>query len=97
MTGQDRSGGTAACAVDLGIAEAFHAMIVHHAYRLHKGVADGRAHEVAAAFFKILAHGVGLRCSCRYRLGWAPGIHQRLSASELPDIAVERTKFLLSV
>jgi hypothetical protein len=36
-------------------------MVVDHADSLHEGVADGRADEVEAELFEVLAHGVGFR------------------------------------
>jgi hypothetical protein len=41
------------------ISIAIHKMVIDHAYGLHQGVADGGAHKVEAAFFKIFAHLVG--------------------------------------
>ena len=37
-------------------------MVIHHAYGLHEGVANGRAYEIKSPFFKVLAHGVRTRC-----------------------------------
>jgi hypothetical protein len=33
-------------------------MVVHHAYRLHKGVADRGTDEGESALFQVFAHGV---------------------------------------
>ena len=36
--------------------EAIGRMIVHHAYSLHKGIADGGADKIKPSFFEVLAH-----------------------------------------
>ena len=38
---REDSGAPVSGRIDLGIAEALHAVIVHHAHGLHEGVADG--------------------------------------------------------
>src|SRR4051794_2682114 len=43
------------------IAEAVHRVVVHHADRLHEGVANRRADEGEPAALEILAHRIGLR------------------------------------
>ena len=44
--------------LDLGIAETIDGVVVDHAGRLHKGVADGGADEFEVAFEEGFAHGV---------------------------------------
>src|SRR5258706_12087355 len=81
--------------LNLPVAEALHGVVVHHPRRLHECVADGRPHKGKAAFFEALADRVGFRRAGRQSLSWLPGIHARLAANKLPDVAIERSEFLL--
>src|ERR1700733_4075818 len=77
------------------ITEAIDHVIVHHSYRLHEGVADGRSDEVETAPLKVFAHGIGLGRARRNFLERPGRAQARLAVYELPDIAIEAAKFLL--
>jgi len=51
-------------------------MVIHHAGSLHVGITDCRSKKFEAAFFHILADGIGDRCACR---GAAAGVVDRLT------------------
>ncbi len=46
----------------LEMAKAVSRMVVNHADRLHKGIADGWSNEIEAPFFQIFTHRDGLLC-----------------------------------
>jgi hypothetical protein len=72
-----------------------HEVIVDHAHCLHQRVANGRAHELEASFFQMLAHGIGLDRES-WDLPWvSPGIDDGLAANELPEVAVEAAELAL--
>ena len=75
--------------------EALHHMIVHHSDRLHERIADRRSHEIEAALFQILAHGIGLERARRNSTARLPEIHSRLAVNKLPDVTVEAAVFFL--
>ena len=75
--------------------ETINGVIVRHAARLHKCVANGRAHELEAAFFQIFAQGVGLRCSGRNLLMCLPEILEWRAADELPQVVIETSELFL--
>ena len=64
-------------------------MVVDHARRLHEGVADGRADEVEAALFQILAHGVRFGVCARHLLQRLPRVLLGLAADKLPDVGIK--------
>src|SRR5947209_12924369 len=64
-------------------------MVVYHADRLHKGIADRGANKIKTATLEIFTHGVGFRCSRWELTQGLPGIQPRLAPDELPDIAIE--------
>src|SRR5579862_1195242 len=70
-------------------------MIVHHAYRLHEGIANGGSYKIESALLEILAHGIGLRGARLNLLRRPDRIHSRLASDELPDITVEAAKLFL--
>jgi hypothetical protein len=65
-------------------------VVVHHARRLHEGVADRGSHELESAAQQLLAH----RFARGDRLAVARAAH-RLAADEAPDELVERSEFPL--
>ena len=75
------------------MAEAPYQMIVHHARRLHEGVADGAAHKREAAFAQVLAHRIAFRRGGRALRG--PAILERPPAREAPDVSVEAAELPL--
>src|ERR1700694_4274622 len=72
-------------------------MVIHQSGGLHEGVADGRADEVEAALFQILAHRVRFRSARRNSLPQPPRVHSRFAPDKLPDVAVERAELLLDL
>src|SRR3954447_25768479 len=72
--------------------EAVRRVIIHHADRLHEGIADGRADELEAALEEILAQRVRLRGFCRH---CPAGVDARRAADEAPHISVEAAELLL--
>src|SRR3989442_12595840 len=79
-------------ALRMSPAEAFRAMVVDHADRLHVGIADGRADELEAALREILAQRIGLHRLHRHLVA---AVDQRLSFHKAPDISVEAAELLL--
>jgi len=70
-------------------------VVVHHAGRLHEGVADRRADEFEAALEQVLAHRVALRRARRDFGHSAAPIHDRAAADKGPEVAIERAELLL--
>ena len=80
---------------DLAPAKAVRQVIIYHAGRLHKGVADGAADELKPALAQIFAHGIRLRRSSGNLLQRRPGVLNRLAAHKLPDVGIERSELFL--
>src|SRR5436309_3554017 len=62
--------------------EALDQVVVHHAHRLHEGVADGAAHEFEPPPSQVFAHGIRCRGIGRYVPHRLPGVLLRLVADE---------------
>src|SRR5579871_4838600 len=77
------------------MAEAIGGVIVHHAGRLHKGIADRRADKAEAALLQRLAHGIRFFAARRNLLVVAPTVDQWLATDELPYVLGEATEVLL--
>src|SRR6202522_2691653 len=77
------------------VAEAVADVVVDHAGSLHESVADGRSDESKASAFQVLAHGVRFGRARRYAPRGGPFVLLRPAADKLPDVTVERAKFLL--
>ena len=77
------------------IAETLHRMIIHHARSLHKRVANCGTHKVEATLLHILTHGIRFSRGCRKPRPHLPRVHKRFAPNELPDVAIEGTKFFL--
>ena len=70
-------------------------MIVHHAHRLHEGVADRAAHKLETSPFQVLAHGIRFRGLRRDFLDRLPGVLLWLVADKSPNVLVKRAEFVL--
>ena len=70
-------------------------MIIHHPDSLHERIANRRSNKLEPARLKVLAHRIRLGRMRRNPLPQVPRVHPRLAPDELPDIAIERSKFLL--
>src|SRR5579863_5540406 len=79
----------------LRIAKAVNNVVVDQPCSLHKGVADGRAHECEASALQILAHQAGFSCLGGHLRHGTPGVVTRLPADERPDIGVKAAKLSL--
>ncbi len=77
------------------VAKAVARVVVDHAGSLHESVADGRSDESEAAAFQVLAHGVRFACARGYAPRGRPFVLLWPAADKLPDVTVERAKFLL--
>src|SRR5438874_11380545 len=71
------------------VSEAGHHMVVDHAGRLHERVADRRPDEAEAAPFQVLAHRLRLGRLGRDLGEGPPGVDDRLSAHERPEMRVQ--------
>src|SRR5262249_41623947 len=80
---------------ELGMTEAVHHVIVHHAGRLHVGVADRGADEREATLLQVLAHRVGLRGARGDQLHRLPRVAPGRAVDEAPDVLVEALELLL--
>ena len=85
---------TAMRAIKLCVARTSDEVIVDHACRLHKGVADRRTDEFESASQQIAAHGVGFSGARWYVSQRSPTILYRVAANEAPEISVETSEFL---
>ena len=65
-------------------------VIVNHAGRLHKGIADRGADKLESAPQQIAAHGVGFYRPGGHLRQVSPAILFRLAADETPEVSVER-------
>jgi len=70
-------------------------MVVDHACRLYKSVADSRANELEAALFEGFAHGIRFNRRGGNFFEAFPPVADWNSIDELPDVSVERAEFLL--
>src|SRR5690242_6678582 len=82
------------CMSGLLVSEATHQMVVHHAGRLHEGVAYGGADETEASLCKGLAHAIGQLRLRRDLLAGRPLVHQGLAIDERPQIGVQAAVLL---
>ena len=55
----NQTGISARCLALIRVTKAINRVIIDHAHRLHKGIADGGADKGKAPFFKIFAHCFG--------------------------------------
>ncbi len=69
-------------------------MVVHHASRLHEGVANRRTGKGEPALLQVFAHGVRQGCRCGDIALDLPGILDGPAIYELPEIFVKPAKFL---
>src|SRR5690348_3206983 len=82
------------CMTGLLVSEALDQMVIHHAGRLHEGIAYGRANEPEASLRQCLAHRIrqpGLR---RHLARLGPPIHHRIAVDERPEIGIQASVFL---
>src|SRR3989338_11611583 len=79
------------------MSEAISRVVVHHAGRLHVGVADGAAGEFEAAPFQFLSHRLRFRRACRNFGEAAPGVLSWLAINEAPDEGIETAELALHV
>ena len=70
-------------------------MVVHHPYRLHKGVTDGAAHEFEAAVRQVFTQRVGLRTSCRDFENLCQRFCLGFQFYELPEVMIKCFEFRL--
>src|SRR5512143_598359 len=75
--------------------ETIHRVIIHHADRLHVGVADGAADEAETAPFQVATHGVRYGCAGRNFLHASPGVPDRPAVHKAPLVGVEGAELLL--
>jgi len=68
-------------------------MVVHHASRLHEGVANRRTGKGEPALLQVFAHGVRQGCRCGDIAMALPGILDGLAIYKLPEIFVKPAKF----
>jgi hypothetical protein len=81
----------------LAISEAIQQVIVHHPYRLHKGIADCRANEAEPALEQVFAHGARF-VSFGFEVSYTvQGVLDRLAADKLPDVAIEAAELFLDL
>src|SRR5262249_44917900 len=80
---------------ELAVAGARNDVVVHHAHRLHEGVADGRAHESEPELLQVPAQGVRLGGTGRNLAQSLPRVLPRRAVDEAPDVAVEAPELLL--
>src|SRR5204863_4969495 len=85
----------APCSCFSGLAKAAIEVIVDHADRLHKGIADGRADEFEAALEEILAKGIGFGGLRRHLSRAVATIEHRSAADEAPDVRIEAAELPL--
>ena len=79
------------------VAVTFPQVIIHHANRLHIGIADRRADERKATLLECTTHGIGFGgCGGELRQGLEL-ILNGLTLNEGPDIAIEGTELVLDI
>ena len=79
------------------VAVTFPQVIIYHANRLHKGIADRRADERKATLLERTTHGIGFGgCGGELRQGLEP-ILNGLALNEGSDIAIEGTELVLDI
>src|SRR5215470_5543870 len=71
------------------ITKATYNVIIHHAYRLHECITDGRSYEAESPLDQVLAHRIRLICAGRNPAHGFPSVDYGLPAYKLPDIPVE--------
>ena len=70
-------------------------MIINHARCLHVGIANGGAKKLEAAFFHVLADGVGNGCTCRR---YSRKIIDRLAIGhKAVQVFIKRTELFLDI
>src|SRR5665213_449852 len=72
------------------ISKAIDGVIVHESGGLHKCIASGRPYESKAFLEKVFAHRGGHLCARRKLVHFGPGVLDRSSADEGPDVVGER-------
>jgi len=82
--------------MSLWISVASDQVIVHHARRLHEGIADRRPNESESTLLQILAHRVGLFRPRRDLFVRLPSVQLRTAAHKSPDVGIEAHMLLLN-
>ena len=70
-------------------------MVIHHAGRLHEGVTDRGADEGKSSSLEVPAHRVGFLGGAGNVFVGFPAILDGLLSHELPDVFIERCKFVV--
>src|SRR5579862_6050377 len=69
-------------------------VVVHHANRLHEGIADGRADEAEPTALQIAAHDISFACSGRHVAHRPAPVLNRSPVDELPEVPVETAELV---
>src|SRR5512143_3371563 len=77
------------------VPEAAGGVIVHHPHSLHESVADRGPHKCETPMLQIPAQQVRFRGSRGDLPSRFPGVEERLSAYEPPEVGIEAAEFLL--
>src|ERR1700687_2494933 len=80
---------------DLRVSEAINGVIIDHAHRLHKGVADGRPDELETSAQQISAQGIRLRRPRGNLLERSPLVHPRCATDKAPHVGIKTPEFVV--